>query len=366
MGNIVSVYNKRLVSLDAFRGATIAAMMLVNNPGDGRTTFAPLLHAEWHGWTFTDLVFPFFLWMVGIAMTFSYARRVEEGADKSKLLLHALRRAALIFLLGLLLNGFPRYDLATIRIPGVLQRIALCYLAGSVIFLYTKWRGQLAAIVALCTVYWMCMTLVPVPGYGPGVLQPVGNFAQWVDEMLLSGHMYSRTKVWDPEGLVSTLPAIANVLFGALTGTLLRKQDLTPADKTSWIMVLGAVVAFCGTFLDLFMPINKQIWTPAYAVFTSGLAALCFGSFYWLIDVCGFQRGTRWLSIYGMNAIAVYVLAGLTARLVNLLGIKPAIYSVFQAAAPPYIASLLYALMFVGLMYLAAWGLHRKGWYLRF
>ena len=216
------------MSLDAFRGATIAAMILVNNPGDGRTTFAPLLHAEWNGWTFTDLVFPFFLWMVGIAMTFSFARRVEGGAGKGKLLLHTVRRAALIFLLGLLLNGFPKYDLTTLRIPGVLQRIAICYLIGSLIFLYTKWRGQLAAIVGLCAVYWMLMTLFPVPGYGPGVLEPIGNFGQWVDEMLLSGHMYSRTKVWDPEGVVSTLPAIANVLFGALFGTLLRKPGLTP------------------------------------------------------------------------------------------------------------------------------------------
>jgi predicted acyltransferase len=357
---------RRLVSLDAFRGATIASMILVNNPGDGRTTFAPLLHAEWHGWTFTDLVFPFFLWMVGIAMTFSYARRMEEGADKGKLLLHTLRRAALIFLLGMVLNGFPKYDLAVIRIPGVLQRIAICYLISSCIFVYTRWRGQLAAITGLCAVYWMLMTLVPVPGYGPGVLEPVGNFGQWVDQMVLSGHMYSRTKVWDPEGLVSTLPAIANVLFGALFGTLLRREELAPAEKTAWILVLGAVLALLGSFLGLFMPINKQIWTPPYAVFTSGLAALSFGCFYWLIDVQGYQRGTGWLTIYGRNAIAVYALSGLLARLLNMSGWRPAIYGVYTAAAAPYIASLLFALTFVGVLYLAAWGLHRRGWYVRF
>ncbi len=354
------------MSLDAFRGATIASMILVNNAGDSATTFAPLLHAKWHGWTFTDLVFPFFLWMVGIAMTFSYARRVEEGADKGKLLLHTLRRAALIFALGLLLNGFPKYDLATLRIPGVLQRIALCYLIGSCIFLYTRWRGQLAAIVALCTVYWMLMTLVPVPGFGPGVLEPVGNFAQWIDSMLLSGHMYARTKVWDPEGLVSTLPAIANVLFGALFGTLLRRDDLQPAEKASWILVAGAVLTFLGTILDHFMPINKQIWTPPYAVFTSGLAALSFGCFYWLIDVCGCKRGTGWLTVYGMNAIAAYVLSGLTAKLIGLSGWRPDIYAVFSGALPPYLASLGYALANVGLIYLAVWAMHRRGWYLRF
>jgi predicted acyltransferase len=355
-----------LVSLDAFRGATIAAMILVNNPGNGQTTFAPLLHAKWNGWTFTDLVFPFFLWMVGLAMTFSYARRVEEGADKGKLLLHTLRRAALIFLLGLALNGFPNYHLASLRIPGVLQRIAICYLIGSIIFLYTKWRGQLAAIAGLCTVYWMLMTLVPVPGYGPGVLDPVGNFGQWVDQVLLSGHMYSQTKVWDPEGLVSTLPAIANVLFGALFGTLLRKPDLTPAEKTSWILFLGACLAFLGSFLNLFMPINKQLWTPSFAVFTSGMAALTFGCFYWVIDVLGYQRWCRWLVIYGMNAIALYALSGLFARLLSMSGWRAPVYSVFTAAAPPYIASLLFALMNVGVLYLVAWTMHRRRWYLRF
>lgn len=344
----------------------MASMILVNNAGDGATTFAPLLHAKWHGWTFTDLVFPFFLWMVGIAMTFSYARRVEEGADKSKLLLHTLRRAALIFLLGLALNGFPKYDLATIRIPGVLQRIAICYLIGSCIFLYTKWRGQLYAIAALCTAYWMLMTLVPVPGYGPGVLEPIGNFAQWIDNMLLPGHLYARTKVWDPEGLVSTLPAISNVLFGALFGTILRKQDLTPAEKTAWILSAGCALSFLGTFLDLFMPINKQIWTPSYAVFTSGLAALAFGCFYWIIDVQGYQRGTKWLTVYGMNAIAIYALSGLFARLLNMSGHRPDVYAVFSSALPPYLASLGFALMNVGVMYLAAWTMHRRGWFLRF
>jgi predicted acyltransferase len=212
----------------------------------------------------------------------------------------------------------------------------------------------------------MLMTLVPVPGYGPGVLEPIGNFGQWIDQMLLSGHMYGRTKVWDPEGLVSTLPAIANVLFGALFGTILRKDDLAPAEKTSWILVGGAILAFLGAILDHFMPINKQLWTPSFAVFTSGLAALSFGCFYWLIDVRGYQRGTKWLTIYGMNAIAVYALSGLFARLLNLSGFRPAVYAVFTGALPPYLASLGFALMNVGVLYLVAWTMHRRGWFLRF
>lgn len=366
LADIVSGSKPRLASLDVFRGATIAAMILVNNPGDGATTFAPLLHAAWHGWTFTDLVFPFFLWIVGVAMTLSFARRLEAGADRAVLLRHVLRRSALLFLLGLLLNGFPRYDLATIRIPGVLQRIALCYLAGAAIFLYTRWRGQVAAIVALCSVYWVLMMWVPVPGYGAGVLEPIGNFSQWVDQMLLPGHMYSRTKVWDPEGVVSTLPAIANVLFGALAGTILRREEEPVAARAAWLLSAGVVLASIGAFLDHFQPINKPIWTVSYAVFTSGLAALGMGAAYWWIDGQGWRRGTAWLSTYGANAITVYVLSGLFARLLSLSGLRAPLYAIFQSSLPPYFASLGYALLHVALLYGVAHLLARRGWYLRF
>ena len=169
--------SSRLVSLDAFRGATIAGMIMVNNPGTWEHVYPQLRHAAWHGWTFTDFIFPFFLWIVGVAMTFSFARRVEEGADTRKLLLHVVRRAAIIFALGLFLNGFPfgligdrEFALATFRIPGVLQRIAICYLIAGLIFLYTRVRGQIYWTVGLLAAYWMLMTLVPVPGIGPGHL----------------------------------------------------------------------------------------------------------------------------------------------------------------------------------------------------
>lgn len=367
MSSIVSAPSGRLVSLDAFRGATMAAMVLVNNNGDSRSTFPPLLHAKWNGWTFTDLVFPFFLWIVGISMTLSYARRVESGADKRLLLLHSLRRAALIFGLGLLLNGFPNYDLSTLRIPGVLQRIAVCYFIGSCILLYTGWRGMIAALVACCTAYWVLMTSIDVPGYGRGVLEPIGNFGQWVDQLLLPGHLYSQTRIWDPEGFVSTLPAIANVLFGALAGLLLRRGDLPPAEKTSWLFVCGLALASLAGFLDHFMPINKQLWTPPYALLTSGFAFAGFAASYWLIDVKGFSRHTGPFVIYGSNAIVVYAASGLFARLLSLTGIRQPLYEGFFAAvAPPMLASLLYALMHVAVMYLLAWGLYRRGWFVRF
>jgi predicted acyltransferase len=224
---------ERLVSLDAFRGATIAGMLLVNNPGAWNAVYAPLLHAPWHGWTFTDTIFPSFLWIVGVSLTLSTARRVEAGADRGALFRHVVQRAAIIFGLGLLLNAFPfgllpahHLDLATLRLPGVLQRIAICYLVASAIFLRTSWRGQLAWASALLLGYWALLALVPVPGYGSGLLGPKGNLAWWVDSHVLAGHTWSGapTPGFDPEGILSTLPAIATVLCGTLAGCWLRGE----------------------------------------------------------------------------------------------------------------------------------------------
>jgi predicted acyltransferase len=280
---------QRLMSLDVFRGITIASMMLVNNAGDWNHVYGPLLHADWHGWTFTDTVFPFFLWIVGVAMTLSFAKRMERGDDRGKLALHTLRRAAMIFGIGLLLNGFPFYLLDRIRIPGVLQRIAICYLIAGLIFLYTKWRGQVYWTVGLLAVYWMLMTLVPVPGVGPGHLHdPENNLSSWLDRVLLSGHMYSGTKTWDPEGTISTLPAIATTLFGILTGHLLRIRK-TPAEKAVWMFAAGNLLIFAGLVLSLWMPVNKKIWTTPYAVLMAGLAGVVFALCYWFVDVQGWR-----------------------------------------------------------------------------
>jgi predicted acyltransferase len=359
---------ERLLSLDVFRGATIAAMILVNNPGDWTNTYPALLHVDWHGWTFTDTIFPFFLWIVGVAMTFSFAKRVERGDDRGRLWLHTLKRAALIFLVGLFLNGFPTYNLATIRIPGVLQRIAICYLAGATIFLFTKIRGQVIAIVALLAGYWMLMTLVPVPGFGPGVLTPEGNLSTWVDQRLFPGHMWSVTKIWDPEGSVSTLPSIATLLFGALAGHLLRSQK-SAAEKAAWLMCAGALVAGAGTFLDHWMPINKKIWTTSFCLLMAGLASLCLGVWFWLLDVVKIERlirYTRPFAIYGMNAIAVYVMSGVLARILGRTGASRWLWiHVFTPAASPMNASLLYALANVLVLYLVAYVMYRRGWFVR-
>jgi len=357
----------RLVSLDVFRGATIASMILVNDPGPSDAVYTQLEHSAWNGWTFTDLVFPFFLWIAGVAMTLSFARRNARGEDRRKLLAHVAQRALILFALGLFFNGFPWYHLATIRIAGVLQRIAVCYLIAGAIFLYTRLRGQLVWTGALLAVYWVLMTLVPVPGYGAGSLQPVGNFAQWIDSLVLSGHMYSHTRVWDPEGIVSTIPAVATTLLGILAGHLLRAPRLSAAEKTAWMLVWGNCMILAGLLMDPFLPINKNLWTSSYAVFMAGMALVVFGICYWLVDVQGWRRGTGPLVVFGMNAIASYTVAGMLARLLELAHWKQPIYdTLFAPLASPRNASLLYAIVFVISCWVPAWVMYRRKWFVRF
>ncbi len=362
---------ERLMSLDVFRGITIASMMLVNNAGDWRHIYTPLEHAEWNGWTFTDTVFPFFLWIVGVAMTFSFAKRVERGDNRHRLALHVVKRFAIIFGIGLLLNGFPYYNLAHIRIPGVLQRIAVCYLIAGLIFLYTKVRGQVLWLVGCLTAYWLLMTLVPVPGVGPGHLDPENNLSAYMDRLLLPNHLYGHTKTWDPEGTLSTLPAIATALFGILTGHLLRTRK-TAQEKTVWLFVAGNLLIFAGMFLSNWMPINKKIWTTPYSMFMAGLATVTFAICYWLVDIQGWKKWFRPFAIYGMNAIAVYILAGLVARLTDLIKIgnvslQQVIFTnVFAPLADPFTASMLYGLAFSFVMFLVAWFMYRRNWFLKF
>jgi predicted acyltransferase len=365
----------RLMSLDVFRGATIASMMLVNNPGNWSAVYPPLLHAEWHGWTFTDVIFPFFLWIVGLAMTLSFARRVERGDNKTRLLLHVLRRSAIIFALGLFLAGFPYYHLSTIRIPGVLQRIAVCYLVASIIFLTTRVRGQVAWTFGLLASYWVLMKLVPVPGYGAGVLEKAGNFAQWVDSIVLSGHMWASSRVWDPEGIVSTLPAIATTLFGILTGHILRLRR-SEEEKTAWIFLLGGGLMWAGSVMSWWLPINKSLWTSSYSVFMAGLAAGVFAACYWLVDVRGYKRWAQPFVAYGMNAITVFVLSGLIGRTLGLIKVTAGdgssvplgawmFSTLFAPLAAPKNASLLYAVTYVILLWgVAAW-LYRRRLFLK-
>jgi predicted acyltransferase len=394
------------MSLDVFRGATIAAMVLVNNPGTWSAMYKPLDHAEWHGWTFTDLIFPFFIWIVGVAIPLSTARRLEQGQSRRELLLHALRRAAIIFALGFFLNSFTYlvngslfsdgglHNYATsVRIPGVLQRIGICYFIAMLIFLGTGIRGQAMWIAGLLSGYWLLMIVGPRLGFGSGGLEPHGNFSEYVDNAFLNGpvigmHVLRGGKTWDPEGIFSTVPAIATCLFGIMTGHLLRSKQ-TPETRTAWLFVGGNLLLFLGSVMDCWLPINKKLWTSSYSVFMAGMATNCFAVCYWLVDVQGWRKWAKPLAIYGMNAIAVFMMAGLLGRILPAIpatnaagkniGLQNYLYDhlfapfaspdtapCFSFLANPNNASLMWALLYVAGLYLAAYVMYRRKWFLKF
>jgi len=367
----------RLLSLDALRGITVAAMVLVNNPGTWRAVYPPLRHADWHGWTPTDLVFPFFLFIVGVSIPLSLSRRAGEGQDRP-VLARVLRRSAVIFLLGIVLNGFPWFDWATLRIPGVLQRIALCYLAAALVYLATGWRGQAWAAAGLLLGYWALMTLVPVPGYGAGDLGKAGNLAAYVDRTLLgSAHLWQQAKVYDPEGLLSTLPAIATTLLGVLAGGWVA-AGRSPKAVAAGLAVAGLAAAVLGAGWGLWFPINKALWTSSYALFTAGLAAVTLAGCYWLVEARGFRRWAWPFAWFGVNALALFFLSTLAAKVLLLVRVGPEATRLhawlFERLFAPWAASLntslasvslAWALAYVLVWWGAMWLMFRLGLRLR-
>ncbi len=354
---------QRLVSLDAFRGVVMALMIVVNNNGSERDAYAQLRHSEWHGWTLTDTVFPSFVWIVGVAITLSLGKRLAAGAPRAKLLRTVLRRAAILFLLGVAVYAYPNFSLSTQRILGVLQRLAICYLAASAIFLWCGLRRQIAWLVGLLTAYWLLMTFAPVPGFGPGRLDVEGNFAHYVDRLVLGSHNYRHTHDWDPEGIVSTLPAIATAILGLLAGHVLQLRR-TLAERTTWMFLAGALLVAAGWALSFAMPINKKLWTDSFCLFMAGLDFTACAAFVWLIDGQGWKRPFQPAVILGMNAIAIYLASEGAAELID--GVQPRIYqTIFAPLASSANASLLYSLAFTAVMYLIAYVLYRRRWFLR-
>jgi len=355
----------RLVSLDVFRGVTIAGMVLVNNPGTWSSIYWPLEHAEWSGWTPTDLVFPFFLFIVGVSITLAFARRVEEGTGKRDLYLKVVKRSAIIFGLGLFLNGFPYFHLGTIRIAGVLQRIAVCYLIASLIFLTTKARTQLLIAVALLIAYCLVMTNLAAPGYAPGDLSKEGSIASFIDRVILRQHIWRQGRVYDPEGLLSTVPAVATTLFGILTGHWLRTER-TRHEKVVGMFVAGAICVVLGWAWNPFFPINKALWTSSYVLFTAGLALEFLALCYWVIDIQGYRRWAWPFEVFGVNALALFVGTGLMVKLMGIWGVQGWIFrKLFLTWAEPINASLFYAIAFILLWLLLMWLLYRKRIYIK-
>jgi predicted acyltransferase len=367
--------SNRLVSLDVFRGLTIAGMVLVNNPGTWANIYWPLQHAVWHGWTPTDLVFPFFLFIVGVSITLAFANRVEAGTVQRALYLKVLKRSALIFALGFFLNLFPNFDFTTVRIPGVLQRIAICYLIASLIFLKTKVRTQFLIAIALLLVYRLIMTRIAAPGFAAGDLSKEGSLASYVDRVLLGPHVWRQAKVYDPEGLLSTIPAVATTLFGVLTGHWLRSER-TRWDKVAGMFAAGAVALVLGWAWNSFFPINKALWTSSYVLFTAGLALELLALCYWLIDIKGYRRWAWPFEVFGVNALALFVGSGLMVKVMGLIRITNAdgtqissqgwiFRNLFLPLGSPINASLFYAIAFILLWLFLMWLLYRKQIYIK-
>jgi predicted acyltransferase len=393
----------RLVALDVFRGITMAFMVIVNNGGDGAHVYAPLRHAAWHGWTPTDLVFPFFLFIVGTAMTMS--RKTSSWASIAK-------RALMLLGIALFLSAFPLFNIATLRWPGVLQRIAVCYFAAAV---FVKWRGSavvgarsapnaanalsepneqsakrlardtIIAIAVLLIGYWAVMMFVPGSTGIAGDLTQEGNVAARVDRALMAGHIYR--PLYDPEGLLSTVPAIATTLMGVLVGLLLRTRR-SVTWKSATLAIAGVALVAAGLLWDQSFPINKALWTSSYVLFAGGAAALTLAACLWLIDARGWRSWTRPFVILGRNALALFVMSALLAKTLNAIhvpaaagaaGAGPAAgnagagitlkawiyHAMFEPLAAPINASLLYAIANLVVLFVVLWLMSRRGWYWR-
>ncbi|GAA4347301.1 DUF5009 domain-containing protein [Hymenobacter saemangeumensis] len=359
----------RLVSLDVFRGLTVALMLLVNHPGDWDHIYAPLAHAEWHGCTLADLVFPFFLFIVGVSTVYALAAAKREGRGRAALA-QVLKRAAVLAGLGLFASTWLDFDLATLRIPGVLVRIALVYAAGAFLFLYTSCRGQLALLLALLAGYAVLLQVVPVPGFGPANLEPATNLGAWLDRTVLGeSHLWKQSRTWDPEGLLGTLPAIGTAILGLLAGQWLRQEVRSPIQRTLGLLGTGFALATAGLAWHPWFPINKSLWTSSYVLFTGGMAALMLAVLYWHCDL---RRRTGWTSPFralGVNALAVFFGSSILARTLNRvhigeLSVKDFLYQ--KGIAPwfenPKAASLAGAVVSLLIWWAVLGWLYRRNW----
>jgi predicted acyltransferase len=369
---------ERKVSVDVFRGLTIAGMVIVNNPGDWGQVYAPLLHADWNGWTPTDLIFPFFVFILGVSITLS--KRPTTVAT-------IVKRAAILYAFGFFLAIYPRFNFSIVRIMGVLARLALCSLFAGLIW---KWLLKLdqevrlqavlfvAAVILL--VYWALMMFVPVPGGTAGDLTASGNLGAWIDRTVIgTNHLWRTSKTWDPEGLLSTLPAIGSALTGIAAGLVLngRRSDI---EKTAILISAGGASMAAGLVWDSRFPINKNLWTSSYVLLTSGLASILLASCFWFLDVNQRRRFLHPLIVMGRNPLALFVLSGFLVKTLtwdklavhDASGKAVSLYNwIYQHAflplglGGPKNTSLAFALAMLAFLYLPLLFLHKKQWFLR-
>jgi predicted acyltransferase len=386
---------ERLLSLDVFRGMTVAGMLLVNNPGSWATIYSPLEHAKWHGWTPTDLIFPFFLFIVGITTHLSLGARLARGDDRRAVVRQVLRRGSLIFLFGLALSAFPFfqwgpvegiadpsfldrvvYRVEHLRILGVLQRIGLAYTAAALLTLRTTVRQQVAILLGILVGYWALMTLVPVPDQGRLGLylldDPSTPLSAWLDRTLLgTNHLWIGGRTWDPEGLLSTLPAVGSTMLGVLAGRWIG-QPRPLLERLAGLFAVGALLMVVGLMWHWVFPINKSLWTSSYVVFTGGMALVTLATCMWIIDVRGARGWTPPFVIYGLNPMVAFLGSGIMARCIysifkvsydgKMVPLQAAIYQAGYASwLPPHAASFAFALSFVLLWFGILTLLYRRG-----
>lgn len=352
----------RLTSLDAMRGFTIAAMILVNFPGNEEQVFAPLRHTVWNGLTPTDLIAPFFLFIVGISIVLAYSKRLELGS-KGDLYKKTIIRSIKIFAVGIFLNLLPDFNFSELRYTGTLPRIALVFLACGFIYLNTSFKQQCWLGAAILVLYWLAMTLIPTPGLGQLMLEPGVNLAAWIDSKFLPGRMWQGT--WDPEGILSTFPSIVSGITGLLAGQLLLSKK-TPSDKVIYFMLFGLMAAIAGYVWGLTFPVNENLWTSSFVLVSSGMASMVLGAAYYVVDIRGYTQGMTPGIILGANAITVYVLADLLALLFYRLAIGTETLNghgvtLFESIGlSPQLASMIYALIFVCINFIPAYVLYKK------
>lgn len=353
----------RLISLDVFRGLTIAAMILVNFPGSWQNMYWPLEHADWEGLTPTDFIYPFFIFIVGISITLSFGKQLEKGANRKQIAFKSVWRAIKIFAVGLGLRLLPSLDFSRFELPGVLQRISLIFLTCAILFLYSEWRTWLAIGIGILIFYWLALKLIPVPGFGSGVLEPGKNLANWMDGIVIPQSLLNK-KGYDSEGFLSTFPAIVTGISGLLAGKILQKKDRN--EIVIRMFVIGLMLIFTGNIFGWFFPVIKKIWTSSYVLVTSGWAFTVFAAIFWAVDIKGWKTGTKPWIIFGSNAIVIYVLADVFETIFLHTGIHDNAMNLMQNLEI-YIktASLIWAVFSVLVCFSVSWILYSKRIFIR-
>jgi len=396
----IDLSSQRLISLDALRGWTIAAMVLVNDPGSWSHVYPPLLHADWHGITPTDLIFPFFVFFVGVSISLSYTKQSKAGISKRDTCRKIVSRTLKIFALGIFLHVWPEFEFSGMRIPGVLQRISIVFFVCALLFLNTSWQTQIKIGTALLAFYWLLLAIVPIPiddviqnvlstgiierkgnvlvpveglkqvseGFIAANYMPGVNITAWFDRAIIPGRFYEIN--WDPEGILPTIPGIVTCITGMIVGRLIL-YDGDNYRKLAWLFFVGFSMYLVGEIWGWFFPLNKNLWTSSFVMWTSGMATMGLAACILIVDILGWKKGTKLGRVYGANAITSYVLAGMLTLVFyrdifggeSLNGLF--MENITSMGVAPELASLMYAIIYVLIIYIPAYLLYRRRIYIK-